>query len=205
MQNKQAKKIFASVPSFFKFTLDEHIINHRRSNNLPYSATPQAAAFEKLTFSAVIKYEIRKCEIKHENKQVITSKLVCRCCAYNIPPPTFPPLIFLLFASQNVNPSGRALCYLLCLWSTLHAVSATRSKTRTMMMVTVLWKLCCAKPGRGCRGRKQLQQPLAEDRVMERQTVLATEVSPKTASLQLSVTAGEHLAQLGSKQQRKPR
>lgn len=48
------------------------------------------------------------------------------------------------------------------------------------------------------RGRKQFWQSLAEGRVMEGQTVLATKVSPKTAT----VMAGEHLAQLGSKQKK---
>lgn len=54
-------------------------------------------------------------------------------------------------------------------------------------------------------GQKAVGAALAGDRVMERRTVQATEVSPKTGSLQLSVMAGEHLTQLGSKQQRKPR
>lgn len=47
---------------FFKLVFEERIINHRRSNNLHCSALPQAAASKKLTFSAVIEYEI--CSVK---------------------------------------------------------------------------------------------------------------------------------------------
>lgn len=49
---------------------------------------------------------------------------------------------------------------------------------------------------------KAVLAALAEGRVMEGQTVLATKASPKTGNLKLSVMAGEHLAQLGSKQKK---
>lgn len=74
------------------------MIGEETTYPVPEPPPPQVAASEKLTFSVVIKYEIHKCEIKHQNKQVITSKLVIICCAYNTPPPTFPTLIFLLFS-----------------------------------------------------------------------------------------------------------
>lgn len=144
-------------------------------------------------------YEIRKCEIKHQNKQIITSKLVLKCCAYNIPPPTFRPLdfhpLFLCLSKFKPFRSGPVLSFMFV----KHFAHGGCYQEQNTNNDDVVWKLCCAKPGRGHQHRRQ------RDGVMGRQTVLATEVSPKTGSLQLSVMAGERWAQLGSKRQRKRR